>query len=649
MKLFIAEKPSLGRAIAETLPKPIQSKEGYILCGDGSHVSWCIGHLLELAEPHEYEQHYKYWNVEHLPIVPEKWKLKAKPKTSKQLKILKALSKKATEVIHAGDPDREGQLLVDQVIHHLRLDKLPTFRCLINDLNPSAVTQALQSLKPNHQFKSLSISALARSRADWLYGINMTRAYTLQGRKVNYQGVLSVGRVQTPLLGLVVRRDLEIEAFVSKPFYEVYAHVFESQESIVEGAQGQVKAKWVPSEACSPYCDDEKRVLSKALAENVVKRIEKQSAEVMQVKKKDKSISSPLPYNLSALQIDAAILFQLKAQEVLDICQELYEKYKLITYPRSDNRFLPEEHYSQRQVVLNAITGNLPEYRSAVQKADSRLRSKAWNDKKVEAHHGIIPTQKKISSGLPLSLKNVYQLICRQYLYQFYPPHRFKDTVIDFKIAGGLFVTKGLMVQEMGWKNIAKLDKQSGQLIPLEVGDKPLPDLKKGQVLFCSHGELIEKHTQPPQHFTDATLLSAMTGIARFVKDPEVRKILRETDGLGTEATRAGIIELLFKRGFLQRQGKKILSTETGRALVACLPDIATVPDMTAMWESSLMEISERKSKYEDFMNPLIVTLQKLIGDSQSVVPAGLKNVPQSTSNFRKTYQGRKRKNKRKT
>ncbi|MCG8316988.1 MAG: DNA topoisomerase, partial [Pseudomonadales bacterium] len=279
MRLFIAEKPSLGKAIADVLPKPHQRGEGFIKAANGDCVSWCIGHLLELEEPKAYRPEYEKWALVHLPILPDEWKLKPKQKTRKQLTVLRKLVKEASQIVHAGDPDREGQLLVDQVIHYLKVPKTKlenVERCLISDLNPEAVKRSLANLRSNKEFIPLSASALARSRADWLYGINMTRAYTLQGRKVGFQGLLSVGRVQTPVLGLVVRRDEEIENFVSKPFYDVLAQI----EMVAD--QGVVfKAKWQPSDACQPYQDEEGRILNKALALNVISRIQNKPATVV--------------------------------------------------------------------------------------------------------------------------------------------------------------------------------------------------------------------------------------------------------------------------------------------------------------------------------------------------------------------------------
>ncbi|PCH59712.1 MAG: hypothetical protein COC19_06760 [SAR86 cluster bacterium] len=308
MKLYIAEKPSLGRAIAEVLPKPHRRGNGCIHAANGDTVSWCIGHLLELAEPQAYDPAFKQWRQEHLPIIPQRWQLQAKQKTKSQLAVLKTLIGQADAIVHAGDPDREGQLLVDQVISFLgvtgsKLDAVQ--RLLISDLNPDAVKRAIEQLRPNREFIPLSTSALARSRADWLYGINMTRAYTIQGRKMGFDGLLSVGRVQTPVLGLVTRRDLEIDSFISKPFYDVLAHIQLPQTANDGSAQAsQFTAKWKPSEACEAFLDEQSHMLSKPLAENVIARIKDKPAQIKDLTKRPKSQAAPLPYSLSATEPD---------------------------------------------------------------------------------------------------------------------------------------------------------------------------------------------------------------------------------------------------------------------------------------------------------------------------------------------------------
>ena len=611
MRLFIAEKPSLARAIADVLPKPHSRGDGFIKCGESDYVTWCVGHLLEQAEPEAYNPIFKQWRLEHLPIIPDKWQLIPRKDVAKQLKTVEKLIHQADELVNAGDPDREGQLLVDEVFSYANLsvekrDQIK--RCLISDLNPSAVEKAVQKLQPNRNFIPLATSALARARADWLYGINMTRAYTIRGRQAGYHGVLSVGRVQTPVLGLIVRRDFEIEHFQPKDFFEVVAHIQNEKTTENSTALFTFTALWQPSKACEDYQDEDGRVLSQSLAENVVKRITQQPAEVMEYSDKREKETAPLPYSLSALQIDAAKRFGLSAQEVLDICQRLYETHKLITYPRSDCRYLPEEHFAERMAVLNAISTHAPTYRVLPDIVNMEQRNRCWNDKKVEAHHAIIPTAKNRTVNLTQQELNVYTLIARQYLMQFCSDAEYRKSKITLNIAGGSFIAQARNLQTAGWKTLwGKEDNDEEQQEPL------LPIVKKGQILFCSKGEIISKKTQPPKPFTDATLLSAMTGIARFVQDKELKKILRETDGLGTEATRAGIIELLFKRGFLYKKGKNIHSSEAGRILIQALPDIATQPDMTAHWESQLTGISQKQTSYQQFMETLTQMLPDLV------------------------------------
>lgn len=622
MILYIAEKPSLGRAIADALPKPHKKEDGCIRASNGDVVSWCFGHLLELAEPEQYDPAFKKWDLQHLPIIPDNWKMQPKTKTRKQIALLRKLTKEADQIVHAGDPDREGQLLVDEVIDYL---KIPNYkrdtikRCLISDLNLVAVKRALTQLRDNKEFVPLAVSALARSRADWLYGINLTRAYTLQGQRAGYNGVLSVGRVQTPILGLVVRRDLEIESFQSKPFYEVIAHLkTESGEAFT--------AKWQPSEACLKWQDEEGRILSKALASNVAARIEEQEGHVKSVSQKPKRSSPPLPYNLSSLQIDANKRYGLSAQQVLDTCQALYEKHKLLTYPRSDCRYLPEGHLAEVKSIADVIHGHCSAFEPFKNQLDYSRKSKAWNDKKVDAHHAIIPTSRRTElSRLTKAEQQVYELVARQYLAQFMLDHLYSETKVDVEVAGGDFRASAKQITQPGWKLLYQKTGADGT-------DKELllPPLEKGQLLACIKGEVLEKITQPPKPYTDATLLAAMTGIARYVDDPEIKKILKETDGLGTEATRAGILELLFKRQFLVRKSKSIHSTQTGRALICSLPDKASKPDMTAQWESSLDAISQQLLSYQSFMQPLNTVLNEMITQAKGLDTSLLKALPQT-------------------
>lgn len=652
MRLFVAEKPSLGRAIAAVLPKPHHKGEGFIRAANGDVVSWCIGHLLEQAEPDAYDPAYKQWRLDHLPIVPEQWQLQAKPKTRKQLSVLRKLVKEADQLVHAGDPDREGQLLVDEVFDFLKVSKTrkqQIQRCLISDLNPNAVKKALNGLRPNSDFTALSVSALARSRADWLYGINLTRGFSIKGRQAGINSVLSVGRVQTPVLGLVVRRDEDIADFVSKPFYEVYA-----QLALTPDQATSFSAKWLPSEACAAHQDEEGRVLNLKLAQNVAQRIQQQPAVVEAIQRNDKKQFAPLPYNLSALQIDAAKALGMSAKQVLDVCQALYEKHQLITYPRSDCRYLPKEHLSDIPAVPAAIQNNDQALRSVVANADFSLRSKAWNDAKVDAHHAIIPTAKQTSlEKLGKWEQGVYRLIARQYLLQFYPAFEYADTKVDLRIAGGLFRASARETLTPGWKQAmpqkasAKTNTSEGDEQNNPHNHTQLPPLTQGQSLWCHEGQIAHKHTQPPAHFSDATLLAAMTGINRFVSDKELQKVLKETDGLGTEATRASIIELLFTRQFLRREGKQIRATELGKALIRVLPASTTLPDRTALWEQQLNAISERQLNYQSFMQPLQQELYQLVDDARGLDISGLSGIKMEKP--KGSYQRKRRSSTRKT
>lgn len=630
MKLYIAEKPSLGRAIADALPKPLKKAEGYITAGNGDVVSWCIGHLLEQAEPHQYDETYKRWNHADLPIIPGKWQLNPKSSTRKQFTVLRKLIKQADQLVHAGDPDREGQLLVDEVIEYAGVStekKSATQRLLISDMNPAAVQRALNQLRSNREFVPLATSALARSRADWLYGINMTRSFTLAGKKAGFNGVLSVGRVQTPVLGLVVRRDKEIENFVAVPFYEVWANVRCEDRS-------EFIAKWKPGEAYQAYQDEEGRITDKAHAKKVADKVDGTRGVVESYEHKQRSQAAPLPYNLSALQIDAAIRFGLSAKRVLDACQDLYEKHKLITYPRSDCRYLPKEQASMAGSVVAAIGNSCSTLKEASSQANLALNSRAWNDKKVTAHHAIVPTAKTLdTSRLGHAEAQLYELISRQYLAQFYPPHTFNEVKVSVCFEAEQFVASHRKTVTAGWKVLFPVKKES--VNPNEARQS-IPALKKGAPVDCTSTELKDKLTQAPQPFTDASLLSAMTGISRFVKDPEIRKVLRDTDGLGTEATRAGIIELLFKRDFLTRNAKNINSTAAGRALIDCLPESASLPDMTAQWENHLELISTRTANYQSFMQPLVQTLTELVQLGESANADAFKGLPSVTPRYKR-------------
>ncbi len=623
MLLYIAEKPSLGRAIAAALPGPHQKGQGWIRCGSGdtaATVSWCIGHLLEPAEPARYNPAWKKWRQEDLPMFPEKWEVMPKDSVRQQLKVLESLIRQASTIVHAGDPDREGQLLVDEVLRYFGAN-VPVQRILINDLNPSAVAKAVQAPRDNREFRRLSHSALARQRADWLYGINLTRFYTLSYQQQGEQGVYSVGRVQTPVLGLVVERDNTIEHFEPKPYFRIEAS-FTAQEE--DADQRPFTARWVPDEQFQEHLDEENRLLDRGVAEQITADVEGRPGTVTEARFRDRPEPPPLPLSLSALQIEAGRLFRMGAKEVLDTAQNLYERHQLITYPRSDCRYLPEGHFAQREQVVRAIGRVAPDLAEACDRSDLERRTAAWNDQQVDAHHAIIPTSRPSAKGqLSPAEANIYGLISRYYLMQFAADAVHREGRLTVRVAHHQFRATETAVLEPGWKTL-ELKKRESRNEPQKA---PLPRLDKGEPVFCGETRIAERKTQPPQHFTDATLLSAMTNIARFVTDPELRKTLRETDGLGTEATRAAIIDTLFKRDYLFRDSRHIRATEKGKALIGALPESVSKPDRTAVWEATLETIRRGEGDPRAFLDTL---KQEVRGFIQR--PAGERPAPTADS-----------------
>jgi DNA topoisomerase III len=451
--------------------------------------------------------------------------------------------------------------------------------------------------------------------------MNMTRLYTLLGRGPAGQGgVLSVGRVQTPLLGLIVARDRAIAEFRPVPYYVVAAEMR-------AGGGETFRAVWAPGPSAD--LDSEGRVLSREAAEAVRGRVCGHEGRVTECGEERKTEAPPLPYALADLQVDAGQRARMTAAQVLDACQCLYETRHLLTYPRSDCPYLPEGHRAQARDVLAAIGRQAPAFGPTVAKADLALRSRAWNDTKVGAHHGIIPTPAARSSApaqLTASERAVYALVCRRYLAQFYPPHEFLQTRIELEVAGERFTATGRRVLVSGWKALS--DKESEE--DLSDGDPaaaekekeataPLPALRLGDAVSALDVTVTGKRTAPPKPFSDASLIAAMCGVAKFVRDPAVKKILTEADGIGTPATRAAILETLFERGYVARAGRAVISTETGRALVASLPEVATTPDMTATWEAALRAVAGGAQTSGAFLARVGAHLEQLVAAGRAL------------------------------
>ncbi|OLO05614.1 DNA topoisomerase III [Salinicola socius] len=602
MRLIVAEKPSLARAIAEALPVRATRREGYLEAGD-TVVSWCLGHLLEQAPPERYDPKYKQWRLDDLPIIPERWQLVPRSQARSQLAVLRKLIKSADSVVHAGDPDREGQLLVQEVLNHLGWHR-ETQRLLIQDLNRPAVVKALDRLEDNRRYQPLYAAAEARSRADWLYGINLTRAWTLIGRQAGFDGLLSVGRVQTPVLGLVVRRDRDIAAFEPKPFHVLWADL--------QVANGSLRAWWQPGEKhpLDGSCLDEQgRLLDPRPAEALAQRLAGAHGHLAELDQRRKRQAAPLPYSLSSLQIDAARRHGLSAKRVLDVCQTLYERHQLITYPRSDCRYLPAAHHREAEKTLLGACRLDGELRGWAEQADFRLRSKAWDDAKVGAHHALAPTGRPADMDrLTRDEANLFRLIARNVLAQFYPALETYETQAMFEILDERFKAQGREIIEPGWK----------PLFTTRDDVPALPLLTKGEPATVTDAGCEARETRPPEPFTDASLIKAMMNIARYVEDPVVKRTLRDTDGLGTEATRASIIETLLTRGYLVRDRKAIKATRTGHALIDSLPLAATQPERTALWEQRLSAIAESQDAPEPFLEALVSDLRALLGQASA-------------------------------
>lgn len=626
MRLFIAEKPSMAREISKCLPenKNIQKRNGYFIQGDDI-VTWVVGHVLHQAEPGDYDDKYIRWRPQDLPIVPTEWKLLITDSSRQQFETVKELIGKADIIVNAGDPDREGQLLVDEVLYFVGNTK-PVQRILLNALDEKSVKSALGDLRDNKDFHNLYQSALARARADWLIGMNLSRAYTLSERYKGNKVTLPIGRVKTPTLALVVRRERELADFKPVDYFTVkilYTH-----------ENGTFWATWQPKDE-QKGLDPDGRLINKGVAESLVQQLASSPDGVVKsVTKSKKKDLQRLPLSLSSLQVLAGKAYSYDPQTVLDTAQKLYEK-KLTTYPRSDCEYLPPNQYGDRIAILGNLAQSGDEKLSAwAQGANQGIKSRAWNEKKITAHHAIIPTTVACNvNSLSQAERNIYFLISQAYIAQFYGEHVYEQTKIIVDQCEEEFVANGRVVIEEGWKSLYKRQKSKVN----SEGDEPdltddrgaesgpkkdaieeadhLPAVKKNDSVQYTDSSVEAKQTKPPSRFTPSTLLQAMKEIHKFVKNEELKKQLKAVSGIGTEATRANIIDELISRGFMKTSGKKqVLSpTDTGYLLVDALPDELLYPDETAVWEERLALMSEGEDTLESFLKDQIQFLQHLI------------------------------------
>jgi len=607
MRLFIAEKPSVAKAIAAELG--ITGKgDGFIDCG-ADKVTWCFGHMLELAEPDEYtpdnvprtKAGKKIWRVDELPIIPADWILKPKADAKKQLAIIGKLIKQATEIVNAGDPDREGQLLVDEVLEHFN-NRKPVKRFWVSAQDKVSIQRGLAALKANQDYAGWANAARGRSRADWLIGMNLSRAYTLSASRGGSRALLTVGRVQTPTLSLVVARDREIEAFVPTAYHRIIASI--------QHENGQFSASWKPREE-QEGLDSEGRLINTAIADSLIAAVSGKNGAITEYKKEAKTQAQPLAFALSDITALASSKYGYSAEQTLKICQSLYETHKLTSYPRTDCAWLPESQHADAAAVLAALKQVNPEFSELIDAANPKLKSPTWNDKKITAHHGIIPTlHAGNKNALSEPEQKLYELIVRAYIAQFWPVHEYLQTRVALEVSGETFTASGKTVTKNGWKDVyqqvnedeAKPAKGKGTASEDDSNGQTLPAMQQGDPISCTEAQRIDAKTKPPARFTEGTLIRVMENIHRFVQDPEHKKRLRDGDGIGTSATRASIISELKRRTFLEAKGKHLHSTELGRALVDALPEAVKSPVLTALYERLLKAIEQGEKPLDEFV-----------------------------------------------
>ena len=534
MRLFLCEKPSQGRDIAKVLGATRRG-DGCLI-GTETTVTWCIGHLLETASPEAYGKQFKSWSLDHLPIIPVQWQVEVKPKTAAQFKVIKRLLSEATTVVIATDADREGEMIARELLELCKY-RGPVQRLWLSALNDASIRKALSSLKSSQETFPLYHSALARSRADWLIGMNLSRLFTLLGRRAGYDGVLSVGRVQTPTLRLVVDRDRAIASFVSVPYWEVEVHLSSMGQPFI--------ASWLPP---SSGQDEAGRCLQQALAIQAAQEISSgKTATVLSLQTEHFREPPPLLFDLSTLQEVCSRKLGLGAQETLNTAQSLYETYKATTYPRSDCRYLPDSMFNEVPAVFDALLKTDPALRPALGSLDRSLRSRAWNDTKITAHHGIIPTTEPANlARMSEQERHVYELIRCHYLAQFLPHHEFDRTRVELECGEERLTAVGKQILVQGWKGLLSENTEEDE--PSQK-HQVLPVLQQGTQCAVNDVELKSMRTAAPKPLTEGDLIKAMKNVAKLVNDPRLKQKLRDTTGIGTEATRAGIIKGLIDRG----------------------------------------------------------------------------------------------------
>ena len=592
--LVIAEKPSVGRDIARVLGCRKQSDGA--LEGDKYIVTWGLGHLVELADPESYDPKYKEWKMEDLPMMPDPFKLEVIGQTAKQFKVVRNQihRKDVKEIVIATDAGREGELVARLILKKAGTDK-PLKRLWISSVTDKAIREGFAHLRDGKEYEPLYDAAMCRAEADWLVGINATRALTCK-----YNAQLSCGRVQTPTLAIIAKREKEIREFVPKPYYGLTAY----------GTPG-VTLTWRDEKSGSYRSFDKNRITS------LEKALRGKDGVVTEVKRTAKKTPAPLLYDLTELQREANRRFHYSAKETLNIMQRLYENHKVLTYPRTDSRYLSSDIVPTLKERLRAC-GTGPYRKLAGRLLNQTFTAKASfvNDAKVSDHHAIIPTEQFVSlEHMTIDERRIYDLVVRRFLAVLYPPFEYEQVSLTVDIGGEIFAAGGKTVKSSGWKEVYEADgndwedEETGR--DLEAGkavrEQKLPAIAKGDHFTGLHFTVTEGKTKPPAPFTEATLLSAMENPVAYMEsgDKAMAKTLGETGGLGTVATRADIIEKLFKSFLLEKRGEDIFLTSKAKQLLELVPEDLRKPELTADWEMRLSKIAKGNLKRAAFMKDI--------------------------------------------
>lgn len=578
--LIITEKPSVARDIAKSMGG--FSKRDDCLESEKAIITWAVGHLVTLAEPDDYDKRYRFWLLERLPIIPERFQLKVIPKTATRFKAIASLLKRkeVSEVINACDAGREGELIFRYIYEEAGCQK-PIRRLWLSSMTDTAIRTGFQQLRPGAEMELLAESAKCRSESDWLVGINATRAFTRR-----FGMLLSVGRVQTPTLAILVRRELEIQAFLPETYFELFA--------TFAAADGRYQGKW--------FTRGSDRFTLRQEGTDLEIKVRDKPGFITSLERKESIQQPPLLFDLAELQREANRRFGYFAKRTLDIAQSLYEKHKLITYPRTDCHFLSSDMIPQLPgVISNLACGEWKEFaQELLSLGKLPIGKRMVDDARITDHHAIIPTlSKPKQTGLKPEEMRIFDLIVRRFLAAFFPAARWENTRLLTEVEGEKFRTEGRKLKDIGWLKVYERPNR----------EELLPDLLEGEAVQVVETQLEEKQTAPPPRYNDATLLSAMEGAGKLLEDEELREAMKER-GLGTSATRAAIIERLLEVEFVQRENKAIIPTPKGIELIRVIemiqiPELAS-PELTGNWEHQLLQIEKGQTPSSHFMEEIV-------------------------------------------